>query len=115
MSTARPRSDLDGLSVLIIVRFWIDNRPSRFLIDALRPRHLRERLRRDERAGYPVEHVVKAVLVGLHDDIALPAVDRQVGEHQLLDAVKVPRIAGYHLVVPLELSGIRLDGENGAH
>src|SRR5262249_37666298 len=115
MSTARPGSDLDGLSVLIIVRFWIDNWPSRFLIDALRPRHLRERLCRNERAGYPVEHVVKAVLVGLHDDFALPAVYRQVGEHQLLNAVKVPGVPGHHLVVPLELSSIRLDGENGAH
>src|SRR5215471_10452238 len=115
MSAAGPRSDLDGLSDLIIVRFWIDNWPSRFLIDALRPRHLRERLCRNERAGYPVEHVVKAVLVGLHDDFALPAVYREVGEHQLLNAVKVPGVPGHHLVVPLELSGIRLDGENRAY
>src|SRR5215471_12597740 len=115
MSTAGPRSDLDGFAALIVVCFGIDNRPSRFRIDALRPRHLRERLCRDERAGDPVEYIVKAVLVGLHDDFALPAVDREVGEHQLLDAVKVPRVPGYHLVVPLELSGIRLDGENGAY
>jgi len=39
----------------------------------------------------------------------------QVGQRQLLDAVKVPRVFGNKLVVPLVLAGIGIEGDDGAN
>ena len=100
--------------VVIVVGFGIDDRPSGFRIDTFRPGDLRKRLCGDERARDAVEHVVEAVLVGLHDDFARPAVDREIGEHQSLNAVEVPGIAGSVLVIPLQLTGIGFDREDRA-
>ena len=70
--------------------------------------------RRDELAGDPIEHVVEPVLVRLHDHFARAAVDREVGQHQVLHAVEVPDVARHDLVVPLQLAGVDIDREDRA-
>ena len=60
-----------------------------------------------------VDHVEVAILVGLHDDLAIAVVDSNVRKHQVLNGVVVPLVAGRALVVPLQLTGVGVDGEDG--
>src|SRR5262249_46972535 len=99
----------------IIVRFGIDDGPTRFWIDALRPRHCGIGLSRYECTGHAIKNVVKPVLVRLHDDLARAPVDEQVRENESLHAVEIPRVAGSVLVVPLEFAGVGFHGEYRAH
>ena len=75
-SPARFRRTLRGLTI---------GRPV-FLSIPLAQFMRRKRRRRNELAGDAIDHVEEAVLVRLHDDLALAAVDRDVGQHQLLHA-----------------------------
>ena len=72
------------------MRFRVDDRPAGFRIDTLGPCDLRKRLSGNERSRDAIDHVIEAVLVCLHDGFARPAVDREVDEHELLNAVEVP-------------------------
>src|SRR2546426_12769093 len=96
----------DGFFILIVVRFWIHNRPACFLIDAFCPCDLRKRLSRNERSRDAIENVVKTVLVRLHENLSLPATDRQVREYEALNAVIIPGIAGNWLVIPFQLARV---------
>src|SRR5262249_44577582 len=51
----------------------------------------------------------------LHDDLARTAVNGEIREHQLLNAVEVPGIAGDHLVIPLQVAGIDIHCHNRAN
>ena len=115
MCSAWTWRDRDRLTILIVMRLRIDDRPAGLLIDAFCPSHLGERLRGYKRARHPVDDIVKAVLVRLHDDFALAAVDHEIGKHQLLHAVEIPRIARNHLVVPLQFTGLRSYCQDRAH
>src|SRR5882672_10879167 len=57
-------------------------------------------VRRNERAFLPVQDIEKSVLVRLHHDTALLAVDRKGGEHQRLRRVILPVVSGRYLIVP---------------
>ena len=63
-----------------------------------------------ERTARAVEHVVEAVLAGLHDDVPPLAAQVQVGEHEFLGAVEVPAIAGRRLIEPGHGAVGRMDG-----
>ena len=79
MTAAGARLYRNGRIVAIIVRFRIDDRPPRLGIDTFCPGDRRKRLSRDERSRHAVEYVKEAVLIGLHDDLALAPVDGKVG------------------------------------
>src|SRR5262249_44860847 len=96
--------------VLSVLHFSINDGASGLLIHPLRPSNSREGLRGDKLARDAIEHIEEAILVGLHDDLARPAIDVQIREDHLLHAVVIPFVAGYHLVVPLELARIHVYG-----
>jgi hypothetical protein len=54
-----------------------------------------------------------AKLAGGHDRLAGLAVDREIDQLPLVDVVEIPRIVLEMLVIPLELAGVRIDGERG--
>src|SRR5207249_4131536 len=55
------------------------------------------------------------VLVRLHENLSLPAIDRQVREYESLDAVIIPGIAGNRLVIPFQLARVGSDGQDRTH
>ena len=79
------------------------------------PIHRRKRRRRNELAGDPVEHIKEASLVRLHQNLARAPVHLDIGKEQLLDAIEVPRIAGHRLVMPHEISVIRIHSQDGTY
>ena len=58
-----------------------------------------------------VEDVVHAGLAAVDDDLALPAVDQEVGEDRRHDAVVVPDVVVDRLEVPAPLAGLGVDGD----
>ena len=104
MRASRTWGDRNGLRA--VVGFRIDDRFAGFFVQTPRPGDLRERLAGDELAGDAIDHVIESVLVRLHDHFARLALDGDVGQHQLLNAVEVPFIAWDHLEVPCEFAGV---------
>ena len=98
-----------------VIGLGIDNRPSRLRIDALGPAHGRKGLAGDERSGHPVNQVKEPVLVGLHDDLAKPAVDAHVREQQVRHGIVIPVITRSALVIPLQLSVVGIHRDDGRH
>src|SRR5213593_90919 len=115
MRSIRRRGQRDGFFVLIVVGFRVDDRPAGFLIDTFCPCDLRKRLSRNERSREAIENIVKTVLVRLHENLSLPAIDRQVREYESLDAVIIPGIAGNRLVIPFQLARVGSDGQDRTH
>src|SRR2546422_729289 len=113
MAGAPPAST--QMLLLIVVRFRIHNRPACFRVDAFCPCNLRKRLSRNERPRDAIQNVIKTVLIRLHDDLTLAAIDHQIREYESLDAVVIPGIAWHRLVIPLQLACVRLNGENRTH
>ena len=68
---------------------------------------------RDQLARLAVDDIEEAVLRRLHDDLAVLAVDLQLGKHQRLRGGVVPCLAGSRLVVPDIFAGLGLDREDG--
>src|SRR5262245_22120725 len=96
------------------MRFWIHNRPACFLVDAFCPYNLSIWLSRNERPDDAIQNVIKTVLIRLHNDLTLAAIDHQIREYESLDAVVIPRIAWHRLVIPLQLACVRLNNQNRA-
>src|SRR5438105_375936 len=94
------------------MRLGIDDGTSGFRIDPLCPCHLRKGLSGYESAADTIENIVETVLVCLHQDLALPSIDGEIRKDEPLDAVVVPRIARNRLVIPLQLAGVRLYGQD---
>src|SRR4030095_1322347 len=69
----------------------------------------------DELSRDAVQHVEVTVLVHLHDDLPVASPDLNIGKHQVLDGVKVPLVTRSALEVPLQLSGIDINGKDGCH
>ena len=109
------RAGSNGGSLSSVVGFLVENGPPGFFVEALGPRHFRERLARNELAREPVQHIIEPVLVGLHDHLAQPALDGHIRDHQLLHAVVIPFIARHHLEIPFQLAGLWLYRDNGTH
>ena len=78
-------------------------------IDAARPGDRREVLGGDQLSGLAVENVEKPILVRLHQDLAIDAIDREVRQDQLLNRVVIPLLAGRGLVVPDIVAGVGID------
>ncbi len=65
-------------------------------------------------AGPAIQHIEEAVLRRLHQHLAHGAVDLEVGEHDLLRGREIPAVARGLLVVPGQLAGVRVDGQQRA-
>src|SRR5881296_1143271 len=95
--------------------FRIDDRPAGFRIDPFGPSHLGKWLRGYKRAGNAIQHIIEPILVGLHEDLALPSVNGEIHQDESLDAVIVPGVAWNRLVIPLQLTVIGLYGQDGTN
>ena len=104
VAAERSRRYVDGLIGVAGAREL--DRPAAREIDVAGPGDGDELLGRDQFACAAVEDVEEAVLRRLHEDLAYPAADRQLGEHDRLGGGVVPGVAGRRLVVPDVLAGI---------
>ena len=59
-----------------------------------------------------VEHVEVAVAIGLHEQLARPALPGRVDEHERLLRVVVVHIVRRELEMPLQLSGLRIERDD---
>ena len=84
-----------------------------FWIDSGSPAHLRHLGRGDEFAVGAIDHVEVPVLVRLHDDLTIAIVDPNIRKQKVLNRVVVPLIARGALVVPLQLTGVCVNSDNG--
>ena len=50
-----------------------------------------------------------------HDDFAIAIVDSNICKQKVLNGVIVPFVAGRALVMPLQLTGVRVDGDDGGN
>src|SRR5262249_55054824 len=66
-----------------VPRFGTDDGSPRLRIDSRRPAHRRKGLGRYELAGDAIQHIEEAVLVRLHNDLAITSTYAKIGEHQL--------------------------------
>ena len=60
----------------------------------------------------PIERVVETVAIREHDDLARLAGNRQIGEHGHFGRVPVVQVVRRELIVPFELSGVRVEGDD---
>ena len=97
--------------VLAVEGFLVHDGAAGLEVDALGPVDLGKGLGGDQFSGDAIQHVVEAALGRLHDHLARPAFDGEVGQHQLRDGVVIPVIVGHHLVVPLQAAGGGVDAE----
>ena len=100
-------------SLLRIERVGVNIGTAGFWIDPCSPTHLRHLARRDEFTARPIDHIEVTVLVRLHDDLAIAIVDLNVRKQKVLNSVVVPFVARRALVMPLQLTSVRVNGENG--
>src|SRR5690606_2700764 len=107
MAAGSAGPDVEGLG--LVARAGGLDRPTAG-IDAERPSDAGEGIAADELAGGGIQHVDETVLGGMDDDVALLAVEVQVGNHHGADGVIVPGIAGRFLVVPDVFASIGVDG-----
>ena len=89
-----------------------DLRPTRLGIESGRPGDGAERRARQKLAGLAVEDIEIAVLRRLHQHLAHAAVDRQVGEDDVLGCVEVPHVARHLLEMPGIFAGVDVHGDD---
>ena len=89
--------------------------PAGFWIEPCGPAHLRHLGRGDEFAVRAIDHVEVPILIRLHDDFTIAIVDPNIRKQKVLNRVVVPFIARRALVVPLQLTGVCVDGKNGGN
>ena len=87
-------------------------RPFLLLIEAGHPIHRDERLGRNELPIGAVENVEHAALGRLHDHLTSLAFDLNIGHDEAAHGVQVPGVAGDRLVIPLQLAGFRIHGND---
>ena len=89
-----------------------DDRPA-FGREAAGPGHvLRVLLAEQELAVGAIEHVEESVAVGLHQELARPALPGGIDQRRRLLRVVVPDIVRRELKVPLQLSGFRIQRDD---
>src|SRR5262249_30992795 len=91
-----------------------DQSRSAIRIDALRPTHLRVRLRRQHLAIRTIERIEKTVPVCLNYRLDKAAVDIQVYQNGIADGVPIVHIVRSELEMPLQLTGIGIEGHEAA-
>ncbi len=79
-----------------------------------RPIDLHDRLGRDELPGRGIEDIEIAVLRRLHDHMALPARNREVGGDDRAGAGIIPVLPRNHLIMPGILAGLRMQRDDRA-
>src|SRR5215469_5788595 len=84
-----------------------------FRIDSRSPAHLRHLGCRDEFPVCAIDYIEVTVLVRLHDDLAIPIANPNIRQQKVLNSVIVPLVAGRALVMPLQLTGVCVEGEDG--
>src|SRR5215471_17798637 len=103
---------------LVPVKLWpsqdsgSSRRPALF-IESGQPVGLDERRARQELAVRAVEHVEHAIAVRPHHDFAWTAVQCDVGENRNLRRIPVEFVVRRELVMPFELAGVGIDGDDG--
>src|SRR5947209_14934407 len=80
-------------------------------VDGLGPVEVDEFLGRLELAVATVQNIEETVPIGLERHRRLLPLDIEVHQHELVDAVVVPRVVRRGLIVPHDLPGVRVDGE----
>jgi hypothetical protein len=68
----------------------------------------------DQFARPPVEDVEEAVFVGLQDDGACGTANLEIGENKFLAGIEIPVVARRRLVIPSEVTGIRVQRYDGS-
>ena len=85
-----------------------------FVVETAHPVHLHERFAEQEFAGGAVEDIEDAVAIGPHHDFARLALPVDVGQHRDLCGVVVEFIVRRELVMPLQLSRVGIQRDDGA-
>ena len=88
---------------------WVLDREARFEVPFFGPGGRNIFLRRQNLARLAIDDEEEAVSVGLHHRGHGLAVDLEVGEQQLVDAVIVPGVGRGALHPPFDLSGVRVE------
>ena len=73
---------------------------------------INERRAGQELSVRPVEHVEVPVAIGVHQQLALLAAPHAIDQHHVLHRVPVVPVVRRELVVPLHLSGVRIERDN---
>ncbi len=76
------------------------------------PCHLADLVGRDQLAGLAVDHIEKAVLGRVQDDLAVLATDGQRRQLDVHRAVIIPRLVGILLIVPDIVAGLRVQRDD---
>ena len=78
-----------------------------------RPRHVLHVLRAEQKLAIrPIEHVEKAVAVGLHQELARLTLPDGVHERRRLLRVVVPDVVRRELEMPLQRAGLRIERDD---
>src|SRR6266508_4952345 len=109
MGAKRAGKKLDRCTGLVVAELGMLDRPAGFWVDTARPGDRCKSVGRDQLASLAVEDIEEPVFVGLHQDLALLSVDRQVSEDQLLNGIVVPLLSRRRLVVPDIGAGIGVE------
>src|SRR5260370_22859115 len=80
-----------------------------------RPSSPSRRIRGDQLSVGAIERIQETVAIGMHQHLALDALDRDVGEHVLVVAVEIVGLGGRPLVVPDHFTGLRPECDNGRY
>ena len=108
----RERPDVDLLAGEEVAVEIGQHRPAGLQVDVGGPVDVDVRVRGDKRAVGAVDGVEEAVLVGLDHHLAHLAVDLDLGQDLLVDAVHVVHVVGGVLVVAVDLARLRADREH---
>jgi hypothetical protein len=112
MRAARPRHLHHRLAGERITRVRIDVGPAGLGIDAPGPGDRRVILGRDELAVGTIDHVEEAVLRRVHQHFTRLAIDREIGEHDMLAGSEIPAFGRRLLEVPGIGAGLGLQRDH---
>ena len=111
-AAAARRPDLDILARHDLLEGIRLNRPPRLHVDALGPGHLDVGIGGNELPGRALDDIEDAAAIGLDDHLLGRTVDRDVGQHQRVDAVIVERVVRRGLIVPGPFAGLGMEGDH---
>ena len=102
-----------GLIALGPITRVVFNRTTGFHIDMRRPIDRHIRIGTQQFAGFAIQHIKEAVFRRLHDDLAVFAVNLNIGQHHVLYGRIIPSVTGRGLVVPFLTTGVRVQCNDG--
>ena len=113
MRAGRAGHDFLGRERFVITRVGCLDGATRLEVDMSRPVHRYNIFGRNQLTRGAVDHIEEAVLRRLHNDLAVAAVDLEIGEHHVLHGRVIPGIAGDCLVVPRVLARVGVERNDG--